>query len=780
MSSESTSSHPPPCIDQGLPGRGASGGAEIVRKRKLATTDQRKEESESEEESKTEVPNRKKTKKASNPTVTPEADAAPTVTSAAVIPPTDADPALPPVRVACREHDIAALCAQFGSQPGGQSSSDSSSSSASLSSVNDHANTPAALRAKHVQHIQEFDWKNSLFLLRPADSTLHFRRIQRCISAWCLQECVQKLVADFNSTGNEEALIEFSSLHQQFLRMLTPHLNQFWAIITGSAKVVLAERLSVPCDDSSSTSDHSVQLGRDASSSKSNAAANRRINFVLRGKSCFRDAHADKFVQLWRFQPSKRGVGQIVLSSESLVDMWMASPCRRSCTSVVFDPSVPPSAANRANLTSGSTFNLWAGFRITCEKAIAAGKKISIRKMSQLRLAIAPFLDHIRIIWCREDEELYSYVLCVLASMIQRPWFKLGVALVLLGEEGAGKGIILTEFIAKIIGLYHYSHVTGLSGVCGSFNGSALATACVVFIDESATGSKLDIAKLKTLITEPTHILNNKYTPAVEVRSFTNFILASNSERAVEIDPKGRRFCVLQPDNRYCGTQREGRAEYFKKLLAVPVELVAMFLYQVDLTGFDPRQVPATDMQRTQKRLSLEKNGADLWLLRCIEVRMLPPASSAMSMPRSLWTAVPWDGHRSKAAVYEDYRSQAGSNPKAPEAFWKQLHAIVSYRTIQQKATMLSDACQLVCFPSLEECKMAFRNYMADPKWSFSSEVSSESNPVDAATAAVAAPATATPSPATARVMYGRAIWEPFVPTGPYVPLDARPSLDMY
>jgi hypothetical protein len=241
----------------------------------------------------------------------------------------------------------------------------------------------------------------------------------------------------------------------------------------------------------------------------------------------------------------------------------------------------------------------------------------------------------------------------------------------------------------------------------------------------------------------------------------------------------------------------------------------------VDLSGFDPREVPATEIQRQQKRLSMQKSGADLWLLRCMEAGALPRRAPSPDS-RTCTSAfaynyqmhVSWEGQRSKASVYEHYRSQAGSNPRSAEAFWKQLRAIIPYQTIQQKASMLLDreACQLVAFPPLEECKAAFRNYMADPNWSFEdmSQTDANRNSISI-TAAVTAPQEKTtmstsdadrqaaaaagalslasanaaavarsPSSLPGASSFYMAIRERYgfaPPTGPFLPLDARPSM---
>jgi hypothetical protein len=104
---------------------------------------------------------------------------------------------------------------------------------------------------------------------------------------------------------------------------------------------------------------------------------------------------------------------------------------------------------------------------------------------AQLETAIQPFLDHILWIWCQRNDKHYRYCIRWMASLLQRPWYKMGVALVLRGDPGSGKGGIVTEILGKIIDECHFSHVRNLEHICGQFNGPALATASLVYVDDT-------------------------------------------------------------------------------------------------------------------------------------------------------------------------------------------------------------------------------------------------------------------------------------------------------
>jgi hypothetical protein len=54
------------------------------------------------------------------------------------------------------------------------------------------------------------------------------------------------------------------------------------------------------------------------------------------------------------------------------------------------------------------------------------------------------------------------------------------------------------------------------------------------------------------------------------------------------------------------------------------------------------------------------------------------------------------------------------------ETFWRKLQEIISCRTTQKRSPLWDNKnMQMIQFPSLEECKKAFREHMADPKWIF-------------------------------------------------------------
>ena len=63
------------------------------------------------------------------------------------------------------------------------------------------------------------------------------------------------------------------------------------------------------------------------------------------------------------------------------------------------------------------------------------------------------------------------------------------------------------------------------------------------------------------------------------------------------------------------------------------------------------------------------------------------------------------------------------------ETFWRKLQEIIPCRTTQKRsATWDNKSVQMVQFPTLEECKAAFREHMADPRWVFDSDAAADAS----------------------------------------------------
>ena len=255
---------------------------------------------------------------------------------------------------------------------------------------------------------------------------------------------------------------------------------------------------------------------------------------------------------------------------------WIESNDTRRFDEVVFDPT---------RQCSNSSYNLFKGLAVepvagTCDL----------------------YLQHIKEIICAGDEKLYDYVIGWMAHAIQKPAELPGVALVLQGSQGTGKGHF-AQYFGKIFG-DHFQHLANMEHLLGKFN-HHLSSALVVFADEIVWGgNQREAGQLKAIITESRRMMEAKFKDPILVDNYARFIFATNDEWAVPTGPKERRYCVLELN--------ESKAKDYAYFSAIKTEMdnggVEALLHKLqthDLSEFNVREYPITKGLLKQKQLSL-------------------------------------------------------------------------------------------------------------------------------------------------------------------------------
>lgn len=285
-----------------------------------------------------------------------------------------------------------------------------------------------------------------------------------------------------------------------------------------------------------------------------------------------------------------------------LAAYWLRHKHRRHFPGgVIFDPTEQMSSAY---------FNLWSGFA-----PIAQQQQIDDPDASWHWLK-----NHILLNICQGDDEYYEYVINWMATGVQCLDRPAGVALVLRGDEGIGKGIFARAY-GYLFG-NHFLHLNDARQLTGTFNGH-LEDAIVVFADEAiGTGDKAAVSKLKTLITEPTLHIEAKYRNPHTATNHIRVILASNEDWVVPAGKDARRYCVLD-----VGNAQRGSREYFSLITdqlthggygAMLTELLTR-----DLSQFDITNIPQTIALLDQKLHSLTPD-EQWWLDRLHDGRVIP------------------------------------------------------------------------------------------------------------------------------------------------------------
>lgn len=220
---------------------------------------------------------------------------------------------------------------------------------------------------------------------------------------------------------------------------------------------------------------------------------------------------------------------------------------------------------------------------------------------------VSVFTEHLR--YLIPDEHERRTFLQWLAFAVRNPDARLNWAPILITPaQGTGKDsiIIALENVVGRANLNRPSLRDIREGRGTWLQGGYLCCINETFLGREATES------LKVAITEPTLSIRPMYGEPMQFEHRTKFLFLSNSDAALAIDARARRFFVIK-------SEVEPRdAAYYKRLHewieADQGEGLAHFLlHEVDLTGFDPYRAPVTDAHRDMARTSA---GSDAALLR--------------------------------------------------------------------------------------------------------------------------------------------------------------------
>lgn len=256
------------------------------------------------------------------------------------------------------------------------------------------------------------------------------------------------------------------------------------------------------------------------------------------------------------------------LKKEELPRAWLKAPpgVRPEYEGLVFAPQQE---------TDSRFLNLWRGLAVTARRG-----------------SCARYWKHVEDVICLGNPELYRYVRRWMAHAVQKPWEIPGVALVMRGLQGVGKGKF-AEWFGELFGL-HFLPVASMELVSGRFN-SHLARVLVLYADEAMWGGdRSREGLLKALVTERWVTVEAKGKDAFRVRNYKRLLVATNNAWPLPRDRDDRRTVVIDvPD-----THKEDRP-YFAaidhEMKAGGLEALLWDLQHEDLRDFDPGVRPALD-----------------------------------------------------------------------------------------------------------------------------------------------------------------------------------------
>lgn len=279
------------------------------------------------------------------------------------------------------------------------------------------------------------------------------------------------------------------------------------------------------------------------------------------------------------------------LEGKPLSKLWMESKYRREFDDVVFMPGKAAPARS---------FNLWRGFAYEPAPSMAWGPP-------RARAAVSAWVEHLRENVARGDDEHARWITGWFAHLIQRPGEKPDVALVLYGQKGTGKNVLI-ERVCDLLGRDQSKVTANPRYVVGNFN-SHLERCLLLGLDEAFwSGDKKTEGQLKALITGRDHIIEHKGLEPYSATNYTRVAILGNDPHIVPASVDERRYAVFEvgngrrQDRAFFGEMREG----MESDDGAGFRLLLRYLLDFDLSAVDVRRAPNTEALTEQKHQSME------------------------------------------------------------------------------------------------------------------------------------------------------------------------------
>lgn len=265
-----------------------------------------------------------------------------------------------------------------------------------------------------------------------------------------------------------------------------------------------------------------------------------------------------------------------------VIDEWLRWADRTIYHGIVFNPQ----HGGDVRVGTKIFLNTWQGFAVMPAPVGAE------------HVAVASYLDHLKVNVCGSNAALYRWLLGFFAHLLQRPWEKPQVAIVFRGGKGTGKNVAI-ETIGHLLGS-HFMVAANKRYMSGNFNSHYERLLAIVFDEAFWSGDKSSEGALKDLVTGTRHLIERKNFEPYSVANLTRVIILSNEEWVVPASNDERRFAFFD-----VGTRNQQDHDFFSRIhtgmLQGGYEILMRYLLKFDLAGLDFNAAPKTAGLLSQK-----------------------------------------------------------------------------------------------------------------------------------------------------------------------------------
>ena len=309
------------------------------------------------------------------------------------------------------------------------------------------------------------------------------------------------------------------------------------------------------------------------------------------------------------------------------------------------------------------------------------------------------FLDHIKEVICGGNEFHYNWLLDWCADAVQDPANPKGTAVVMRGEEGAGKGT-LANTMGSLFGS-HYRHLIDDSHLLSNFN-AHMIDALFVFADEITWGgNKKTAGKLKGMVTEKYLVGERKGVDAVGYRNMIHIMIASNGEWVVPAGQNSRRWFILDVSDSKI-TDRKHFNVLASEMDNGGTEAFLHLLLNREITN-DLRRAPVTKILKEQRMRSAASDTMLMWWMRCVDREAMDIPDITMTDPSD---TSDWPEAVVKQDLYDDYERWCIERKSIPDQLYVFYDKIVKFGLYKKRKMIHGKKRNIYSLPKLAEAKL--------------------------------------------------------------------------
>jgi hypothetical protein len=361
------------------------------------------------------------------------------------------------------------------------------------------------------------------------------------------------------------------------------------------------------------------------------AEGKRELRFL--SEDTFQRYHSGEIIFEQREKKNaKTGQIEVVTEVVDLPKRWLTAPARYEPPGPNADGVIPPWRRTYKGVWFApgvpcppGYYNIWRGF---LWEPLPPDEKPD----PDHKWAVDAWFEHLHDNVCGGNVIHTEWLIAWVAHLIQRPWEKPLVALVLKGPKGTGKNSFI-ERVRDLIGAPHAITAIHRRYLTGQFNGH-LDSMLLLIVDEAIwAGDKEGEGVLKGLVTGDKHMIERKGKEMYPVPNLTRLAILGNEDWIVPATHDERRYAVLQ-----MGVKRQKDQTFFKRmrelLNAGGARYLMRRLLDVDLSKVNINEAPNTDALLDQKTESLSPVHA--WWLTCLRQGSIVNADFVTGWPETI------------------------------------------------------------------------------------------------------------------------------------------------